>query len=184
MASIEYVAFLDLLPGKAGTSYIGAVLVTDFLGVPVEFRCTHPVRPTEVQKQLYGSTLEKYIGAELCGKPLLKSVQNTPKLTIIKTDYLLAVRPDSVCPVLYVQRAGDVLSVDQGADRTPKELRVEPKNSALHAVVVRAHDRFSEDVSTAKEHLTDLLDSLDPLEPFGRITKAVEALIKQDVRFQ
>lgn len=128
--------------------------------------------------------LEKSIGTELCGKPLLKSVQNAPRLTIVKTDYLLAVRPESICPVLYVRRAGDVLSVEQGTDRPPKEIRVQPRNAPTHAVVVRAHDRFSEDVTTAKDSLTDLLDNLDPLEPSDRIVKAVEALTKQDTRFQ
>ena len=41
MPDAAYVGFLDLLKTNV-TNYIGAILITDFSGVPVEFRCTHP----------------------------------------------------------------------------------------------------------------------------------------------
>ena len=44
MGEAQYAAFLDLIK-KPDTNYVGAVLVTDFFGVPIEFRCTHPVKP-------------------------------------------------------------------------------------------------------------------------------------------
>ena len=56
--------------------YIGAILVIDNHGIPKEFRCTHPIRPTVVQKALYGNNLESQISFELCGKPLIGELTN------------------------------------------------------------------------------------------------------------
>jgi hypothetical protein len=46
-------------------------MVIDHRGYPLEFRCTTPVKPTPIQKIIYGSLLDQYIGVELCGKRLL-----------------------------------------------------------------------------------------------------------------
>jgi hypothetical protein len=63
--------FLTLQETLNKDGYIGAILITDTGGVPQEFRCTHPVKPTVIQKPLYGDTLEPYIGVNLCGVPLV-----------------------------------------------------------------------------------------------------------------
>src|SRR5436305_14763739 len=39
--------------------YLGGVLVADEYGLPVEFRHTLPVRPTKLQRALYGSALDR-----------------------------------------------------------------------------------------------------------------------------
>lgn len=179
-----HIAFLDLLKGQPETSYIGAVLVTDSLGVPVEFRCTHPVKPTEIQRQLYGSTLQRHVGVELCGKPLLKSLQNPPRLVFTKLELLLGVREASPVPVLFVRYAGEVLRVDQGPAGGGTEVKVDPKNSNIQPIILRSDARFESDPETAKEILEEVLLNVDPIEPFERINKAVAMLIKQDARFQ
>ena len=51
-------AFLGIYETASHDGFIGAVLVTDHKGIPQEFRCTHPVKPTSIQKPLYGDALE------------------------------------------------------------------------------------------------------------------------------
>ena len=43
--------------------YLGGVLVADEFGLPVEFRHTLPVRPTKLQRALYGDALDRYLRA-------------------------------------------------------------------------------------------------------------------------
>ena len=179
-----FVAFVDLLPTKAGTGFIGAALVTDFHGVPVEFRCTHPVKPTDIQKQLYGSTLEKYIGVELCGKPLLKSLENRPKVAFVKSEMLLGVRDANSPPLLFLRRAGEVLRIESPGPSATTEMKVDSRNASFQSVVVRVSSDFPDDLHDAKDFVEDILGNVDPVEPFERIAKAIEALSKQDTRFQ
>ena len=60
--STKHIGFLQLF--EAEDSYIGAILLTDLDSVPVEFRVTLPVRPTSIQRTLYGRALAPYIGVE------------------------------------------------------------------------------------------------------------------------
>src|SRR3990170_6152507 len=88
----QLLGFLALQETSSHDGYLGAILITDLQGVPQEFRCTHPVKPTTIQKPLYGDTLEPYIGVKLCGIPLVESIQNQPALIIVEKEFLLDVR--------------------------------------------------------------------------------------------
>lgn len=63
----KFLGFLSIEESEEKDRYIGCLLITDLNGVPQEFRCTHPVKPTSMQKPLYGKSLVPYIGIELCG---------------------------------------------------------------------------------------------------------------------
>ena len=49
-----------LVDGSEGV-FRGAVLVTDFRGIPADFRYTDPLRPSRIEKILYGSALDVYL---------------------------------------------------------------------------------------------------------------------------
>ena len=72
------VAFLGYLQFDNGASYRGAILVTDDWGKPLEFRCTPPVKPTAVQRTLYGSTLTPHLLVALIAKPLMDALNEEP----------------------------------------------------------------------------------------------------------
>jgi len=184
MPGPTFVAFLDLLRTKGDSNFVGAALVTDMFGVPAEFRCTHPVKPTEIQKQLYGSTLDRYIGVELCGKPLLKSLQNAPALVFVRAELLLPIRDSQSPPVLFVRRAGDVLRIEHKPEDKPSEKKFDSGSNSIASVVLKCDPNFPEDLETSGEVLGELLRNLDPVEPFDRIGRAIDALTKQDSRFQ
>ncbi len=72
------VAFLGYLEFVNSASYRGAILVTDDWGKPLEFRCTAPVKPTAVQRTLYGSTLTPHLLVALIAKPLMDALNEEP----------------------------------------------------------------------------------------------------------
>jgi len=164
--------FLSLFETLNKDGKIGAILITDHNGVPQEFRCSHPVKPTAIQKPLYGETLEPYIGIQLCGIPLIQSIQLRPTLIIVDKEFLLDVREESPYPLIFLRRAGEAIEVE--SSNSKKRIRI----------IIMPHPDFVEDEEKAKEILDKIFSYLDPYEPFERMKKAVEVLGKQDNRFQ
>src|ERR1035438_9283152 len=74
------IAFLGYREFDDGAAYRGAILVTDEWSKPLEFRCTAPVRPTDLQRTLYGKSMLPHILTELIGAPLISSVREPDKL--------------------------------------------------------------------------------------------------------
>ena len=51
--------------------YFGGILVADEFGLPVEFRHTLPVRPTKLQRAIYGDALDRYVRAVVIAQRLV-----------------------------------------------------------------------------------------------------------------
>lgn len=180
------IGFLALYETLSHDGYLGAILITDFKGIPQEFRCTHPVKPTIIQKPLYGDTLESYIGVDLCGIPLIKSIKNEPSIIVVCKDFLLDVRRESSCPVIFIRRAGEAIDIKQSesSNTTLKRERIDCPTGRFQPIVLSSHPSFYDDIESAKETLEKVFSHLDLFEPFERMSKAIEVLAKQDKRFQ
>jgi len=100
------IAFLGYRKFDDGEAYRGAILVTDEWGKPLEFRCTAPVRPTQLQRTLYGKSLLPHILAELIGAPLVSSVREKPQIILIADESYFDVRHKVSTPVIRVARTG------------------------------------------------------------------------------
>lgn len=179
----KLLGFLGFYETQERDGYLGAILVTDIQGVPQEFRCTHPVRPTMIQRPLYGDTLEPYIGVTLCGIPLIESIQNKPSLIIVQKEFLLDVRNTSPCPVIFIRRAGEVIEI-KTSDTKLKRERIDCSTGRFQPIIYSPHPEFEEDLQPAREILEKIFTYFDPLEPFERMSKAIETLAKQDERFR
>ncbi len=120
------IGFYALLQTQDGKGYSGALLVTDDLGKPTEFRVTYPVKPTALQKQLYGDSLIPHIGIELCGKPLYQALKNKPLLLMVNDVRFLPISASVASLVAHVERLGETLKIASGSDanlRTPAKLQ-------------------------------------------------------------
>lgn len=181
-----FIGFLALHETMAHDGYLGAILVTDLHGIPQEFRCTHPVKPTPVQKPLYGDTLQPYIGVNLCGIPLTESIKNKPALIIVRDEFLLNVRTETPCPVVFLRRAGEAIDVTTADDSAIalKRVRIECSTGKFQPIVIASHPSFDEDVAATRVTIDRIFSSFDPIEPFERIEKAIEILAKQDSKYQ
>lgn len=88
-SGIPIVGFLVIEKTAAEDGYIAALMVTDNRGYPLEFKASTPIRPSLVQKTLYGSQLEHYIGVELCGKTLIQQAARKTRLILVPESQLL-----------------------------------------------------------------------------------------------
>jgi hypothetical protein len=165
---------VEFVPRKAGffllsptdnleTGFVGALLITDEKGLPLEFKCTESIKPTITQRALYGTQLKPYIAIKLSLIPLLQRVssENKPDILFVRDDNHLEVRSEIALPVLFLKQAGNAQEFG-------------------NAYIPQAAKMFSDDSNTSI--LPEL--KFDLLEPFERIKTATEILSKQDERFR
>jgi hypothetical protein len=176
--------FLKLFETSGKDGYLGAILITNDRGVPQEFRCTHPVKPTVIQKPLYGDTLVPHIAVHLCGMPLVKATQNRPSLLIVGNEYLLGVKSATACPVVFIRRAGEAIEI-KGANgqSTAGRERIDSTSGRFQPIIIEGYPE-TDDARSGREILEKVFAYLDPLEPFERMGKAIEVLAKQDSKYQ
>jgi hypothetical protein len=159
----------------------GASLVVDLRGIPMDFRHTDPIRPTRLERILYGSALEVYLREELILESLAGAVEVKPALWICR-------EPDLVAPLKSVTK-GRVLFLAPSS-RAPMEaagnLENAGENGAVYMVQadsvsaplrVAFPDNTREDeVRQTVGLLVEAAKTMELLEPFGRIQKALASL--------
>ncbi len=169
-----------LVDGSEG-SFRGALLVTDFRGIPADFRYTDPITPSRIEKILYGSALDAYIRGELILESLLGAAEVSPALWICRDSDLLA-------PLSRLAK-GRVILLSPTA-RAPLEAtgdlekQNDPRIFDIQADGVSAPLRFTlpegkgreEEARPVAEILVEAASFMDLLEPFSRITRALSAL--------
>jgi len=57
-------------------SWTGGILVTDRHGLPVDFRYVEPIKPTRLQKLIYGGALKRYLLMDAIAGTLLKAANS------------------------------------------------------------------------------------------------------------
>jgi hypothetical protein len=171
-ALIGFLAFFS----TENDGHLGAAMVTNERGYPLEFRVTTAVRPSPVQRALYGKSLEPYILMELIGEGLLKELQRRP--SIILVNRLAAADLTSTSVVAFVAHAEEFLRTDN--DRYDVR-RVETDDVRL---VVATGWGASARADSALEALSMAVRYFDPVEAFERMHTAVSVLGQTDDRYR
>ncbi len=147
---------------KIDEKYTGGLLVVDQAGIPLEFKYTEPIVPSQLQRILYGKSLESYLYIEVIGKNLLQKAEN--KCEIYFTDV----------PVL-VDCWENVVFVSHHLSSSGKTERISPEECVI--TVPGGALRFT----MSKEIPQELIDKFvkiaeetDVMEPFQRLQKALE----------
>lgn len=179
----QNIGFFSLYDTANPDSYVGALLVTDENGIPLEFKCTHAVKPTVIQKTLYGDKLKPYIAGTLCALPLLKNVNNKPDVLFITLPYILGIRPETEIPTLLIRRAGESINLQSDENETEKQ-RLESDSGTFQAIIVQAHRTYSEESKTLNGKINQLFNNFDLIEPFERMKKSIEILGNNDNKFK
>lgn len=161
----------------AGGAYLGALMVTDHTGLPLDFRYTDPVTPTRLQRALYGGVLDRYLRCEVVTRTLLAAVEHAPTILLVD-DRLLLDEPGTPCPAALIGASAAGPIGDPGATHTPggdsRLLQV-----AQGAPPVRV--TLPDDVAPDRERdvlaaLTRLGATMDLLEPVDRVSDALDLI--------
>ena len=173
--------FLVVEPTVKGDGFISAAMVTDSRGYPLEFKATTPVRPSLVQKTLYGATLEKYVGIELCGKSLIRQLSRRPVAILVPHRNLLDVASEVEPAVIAIWRAGERLKV--GDDGAEARGTINPQQGNFQPMIYDARFRDPSHQSNTIQFLEDCASRFDLVEAFERMREALRLLPKEDPRY-
>lgn len=177
---VPMVGFLIMESTTKGDGYVTALMITDNRGYPLEFKATTPVRPSLVQRTLYGDKLEHYVSVELCGRQLVKQAGRKPKLILVPDKRLLDIADTADTDVVAIWRSGEKIKVEEAS----RESQTGTVSSASFQPIVY-EGRFK-DESGHKEALTFLQvcsNHFDLIEAFERMRAALQLLAKEDPRY-
>ncbi len=164
--------------------YIGAVFITDERGIPLDFRYTLPVRPTKLQKVIYGKSLDYYLKYEVIMDSLLEEVkENTPQLWIVASVELLdaAERWSKGIPVIYLEETnmqpfdnvGDYKKIQEGE----YFIQIEELSNPYR---LKIFPQKEEVFSSVSEMLLQLASKMEILEPLDRMQQALALIIEEE----
>lgn len=171
------VGFLYVGQTQSTDGWIGALMVTDERGYPMEFRATTPVRPSPVQRALWGSSLERYVSVELCGKRLLKESARKPKVVVCTVDVLLDAIDGTDSTMVRVRREGEALEPAGNAPGGRAEAY------GWEPIVYRLSPKDGDQQAAIGRELQKLHSTFDLVEVFGRIQSALQILAKEDAKY-
>lgn len=180
----ESIAFFMLSYTQDNKGYLGAILVTDNMGMPKEFRVTYPVKPTGLQVQLYGDSLLGHIGVNLCGKPLYDVLKIKPELLVVNNVKYLPLAIEVKSRVVYLERVGEGFIVQDGkSTKNGKAVKSSSERFQPLNVNLPLHYELT-DQEEAMKLVSKYFQFIDLLEPFQRIQGALGALASQDEKFR
>ena len=186
------VVYFGMRSTSDDTGQMGAALAVDSTGLPVEFRCSVPVRPSLMQRAVYGRRLDDHIAIDLCGRPLLQALESEPAVCLVEYAALLDLQQDLPLPVFHAWRADASHGAVQlhqdagngsGAGGTDDVIRIDsPPGSA--PVFLRRSPHWRQPVEAYISLLERISAKSDLLEPFDRLTAACQLQCQVDPRFQ
>jgi hypothetical protein len=141
---------------------LGGLLVLNAAGRPLEFHCTAPLKPSRTQEILYGPTLRPYLCGEQIGQALIGKAKSELQLLFTDDPDLLGVREFASSPVLYV------------ASQPSQPLPDSFLSLKLGASAAGLENRYSSDQPQVLSRWKEHGQTLDIVEPFGRIREALE----------
>lgn len=147
-------------PQDGAKSFLGALLITDERTRPLHFAYVEPIRPTLLQRIVYGSTLTAHVQVDIIAKKLFREDQPyKPDVAFVDTRELLVVRQALNIPTACLRRS------EQG-------------DNALSAFTFDTGDHYSD-----AEPVSQLIQRLEPsgvdlLDPFARMKDAIKEVLR------
>lgn len=162
---------------------LGAVLICDTKGFPLEFRYTEPIIPTKIQKILYGNNLEKYLKVDVILDSLLKVVANSFDYLIVSDESLLEYKDaKSIFKVSVTQNP--LLSGNDKIQKTGDNeclIRIKLSESPLRLSFPKKFKCEGPEFDDITATLLEMGESIDILEPMGRVQKSVDLICKREI---
>ncbi|MCX7427490.1 MAG: hypothetical protein NTW96_17910 [Planctomycetia bacterium] len=176
-----FFAYIDIQELEGGHSIRGAALVTDAATEPIEFRCTSAIRPTLLQKTLWGKRLEGHIACHLVGRPLLDALSNRFGLVIVRKPEFVELRASIEVPLVQLLRNEELAKVSPLTSTDGDDDMLQDTGGQFEPIVLKTHRKHRDDLNVAREILTDTFRSHNVLEPFERIKNALDLIHQQEV---
>jgi len=174
-ASLGYLAVEQI-----DDQFIGGIMITDSRSIPVEFRYTDPIQPTAIHRIIFGTVLKPYITNEVIKKTLLKDIRQNPDLLFVRDPEMLESAHSDRITVACLQ-ATTLPPLEQPGilQRVKaKELLFQTPQQKF-PLKLEFESPEPEKQESALNILRSLFQTMDLLEPFDRLSKALLSLCKK-----
>ncbi|MCL2683791.1 MAG: hypothetical protein FWE55_00960 [Synergistaceae bacterium] len=163
----------------------GAALVTDCRGIPTDFRYTEPVRPTKLERILYGNALDIYLREDIILDNLLGAVHIKPAVWILADEELIdPVQRISRHPALVISESSRSPLEQSGQCEPTSEAGVfmfQADNISAPFRLTVSQENISK-ISQFAQLLTSAAENMELTEPFTRIERALEAVAETETK--
>jgi len=193
------ILYLDAKQFDGGKSLRGGALVVNETTEPLEFRCTSAVRPTKLQKILWGARLDTHITSILLGVPLVQALAQEFTLIVARDLAFGDLRDELGFPVVFLSHDTEIeyydderKTEDEGEtdDDTsePTDENDQPmdiltdRTGRFEPIIVKCHPKHPEDVATGREILAPMLLTQDIFDPFKRISAALDIVHEEEAK--
>ncbi|MCE5257779.1 MAG: hypothetical protein LLG44_01800 [Chloroflexi bacterium] len=179
------VGFLGVYPTRDKRGFIGGLLVTDNMGKPEEFRVSLPIKPNMVQRTLYGESLIRHIGVNLCGQPLYNSLKtkNELILLLVENPEWLILAESITCLVAHVVKPGEKKGYVYLNDELTVNKLESPNTKEKSLYIQYPSSYFDDKQLVCHDIIGSFTEYMDLGEPFSRIEKALDVLSTENEQF-
>jgi hypothetical protein len=160
-------AYLDIVDLQDQGGCRGGLLVVDAHGYPLEFYVTNAIKPSRVQRVIYGRGLRVYVLCELMASPLLASLAAPVCCVIVHHWAFVRMRPATDTALVGLCTTEDAV---------PPWASFVPWSAGKARFFLAVHKGYESDAKTAIHALERMQDFTDPTEPFERIEAAIRYL--------
>ena len=162
---------------RVDEKHMGAILVTNQIGVPLEFKYTEPVVATKLHKILYGSVLEKYLHETVIRDRLGREVRSSPNYFIAPYDEKEFLGPIAEREMIAVQRyslpPGDLSGPFNRIREREAIIELEEERIFLRLAFSTSDETLQHNIAA---WLQETARTMDVLEPLDRITSALSSI--------
>ncbi len=167
---------------SASKGYLGAILITDYKGFPLEFRYTDPIVPTKIQQVLYGEGLEKYLKIDIITDSLVKALSGDISVLFVQDEDLLEYKGKEV-PIVRLSATKTTPLSASGDHQKLKDNEVLLQTShAQNPVRLLFRKDFKcegSEFDVIVDKLVKAGDFMDVDEPLARVQKTLELVCEQ-----
>lgn len=167
----------------ASGGFLGAILICDTKGFPIEFRYTEPIVPTKIQKVLYGNNLEKYLKVDVILDSLLKVLSSNYDMLIVSDEVLLEYKEtQNILKMTPAQNP--LLSKEDKIQKINSNevlIRIPLVESPIRLLFQKDFKCEGEPFEGIAAALLEMGESIDILEPLSRVQKSIDLICKREI---
>jgi hypothetical protein len=157
--------------------HMGAILVTNQIGVPLEFKYTEPVVATRLHKILYGSVLDKYLHETVIREKLGREIKIVPSFFITTYDekeFLGSIGDREMVAIQrYTLPPGELSGPFNRIRDREVLIELEDDSVFLRLAFSTANETVQHEVVA---WLQEIARTMDILEPLDRVTTALTSI--------
>lgn len=145
--------------------YAGGLMILNDKGLPTNFKYTEPIKPSKIQKIIYGNNLKSFLASEIIGKKILEGENDIEYFFIDDTEILDFLDTDKI--LIYIKESYSDMEKNDAENKNETYINISDKK--IYKLI------FSKNVGEDLiNKIKDNAEYFNLSEPFIRLREALE----------